>query len=76
MATRYYVLFASSFRYDSAPNISHETESTEANVGKTFCGRKLSDAATFEPDDNDLEPDCITCRKAAAARKIGRKVVK
>lgn len=61
--TRYYVLYRSSFRYESAPNISHETASTVAGEGKTFCGRKLSDAETFEPDDNDLDPDCITCRK-------------
>lgn len=61
MATRYYVLYRSSFRYEAAPNISHETASNTSE--KTFCGRKVSDAETFEPDDNDLEPDCITCRR-------------
>lgn len=58
---RFYVLFASSFRCESAPNISHET----VDKLRTLCGRKVSDAATFEPDDNNLEPDCIPCRKAA-----------
>lgn len=63
---RYYVLYTSSFRCESAPNISHETES--ATSDKTYCGRKVADAATFEPDENNLEPDCIVCRKAARNR--------
>jgi hypothetical protein len=61
---RFYVLFASSFRYEAAPNISHETVDQQ----RTLCGRPVSDASTFEPDNNDLEPDCIVCRKIA--RKI------
>lgn len=61
--TRYYMLFNSSFRYEAAPNISHEAPT--ATSEKTYCGRKVADAATFEPDDNDLDPDCIVCRKAA-----------
>lgn len=64
---RYYVLFSSSFRCESAPNISHETASATSET--TYCGRKVADAATFEPDDNDLEPDCITCSKVAQKLK-------
>ncbi len=64
---RYYVLYRSSFRYESAPNISHETGSETSE--KTYCGRKVADAETFEPDDNDLDPDCIICRKVARKRK-------
>ena len=60
MSERYYVLFNSSFRYDAAPNISHET----IDKVRTLCGRKVSDAATFEPDSNNLEPDCGSCRRA------------
>lgn len=67
MATRYYVLFASSFRYEQAPNISHEAPSRESE--RTYCGRRVADAATFEPDDNDLDPDCIACRKIARKRR-------
>lgn len=63
--TRTYVLFHSSFRYETAPNISHETID---NV-RTLCGRLVVDAATNEPDDNDLDPDCIVCRKAARRLK-------
>lgn len=59
---RYYVLFDNSFRGKSAPNISHETTDKQ----RTLCGRKVSDAATFEPDNNDLDPDCATCRRALA----------
>lgn len=62
MADRFYVLFASSFRYEQAPNISHET----IDKVLTLCGRKVSDAATFEPDGNDLGPDCITCNRVLA----------
>lgn len=65
--TRYYVLFYSAFRYQTSPNISHETASTTSE--KTFCGRSVKDAATFEPDDNDLDPDCMVCRRISAARK-------
>jgi hypothetical protein len=61
---RTYVLFTSSFRYEQAPSISHET----VDGVKTLCGRKVADAATLEPDDNDLDPDCITCRKIARKR--------
>lgn len=62
MATeRYYVLFQSSFRYESAPNISHET----VDKVRTLCGRKVADAETFEPDSNGLEADCNICRKSS-----------
>lgn len=59
-AERYYVLFRSSFRYKSALNISHETIDKQ----RTLCGRKVSDAETFEPDSNDLPPDCRICARA------------
>lgn len=59
---RYSVLFTSSFRYEAAPNISHET----VDKVRTLCGRKVADAATLEPDDNNLDPDCISCRRALA----------
>lgn len=59
---RYYVFFASSFRYKAAPNIDHET----IDKVRTLCGRKVSDAATFEPGSNDLESGCRICAKAAA----------
>ena len=65
MAERFYVLFTSSFRYEAALNISHETVDKQ----RTLCGRKVSDAATFEPDSNDLEPDCNSCRKTLAKLK-------
>lgn len=61
MATRIYILFRSSFRYSAAPNIAHET----VDGVKTLCGRRVADAATTEPDDNDLDPDCIVCRRIA-----------
>ena len=60
---RYYVVFNKSFRYDSAPCISHET----VDKIRTLCGRLVSAAATFEPDDNNLEADCNVCRKASHA---------
>jgi hypothetical protein len=66
--TRTYVLFNSSFRYDAAPNISHET----IDGIRTFCGRAVSDAATVEPDSNDLDPDCLICRRAANRNKVRR----
>lgn len=59
--TRTYVLFTSSFRCESSPNISHET----VDGVRTLCGRSVESAATVEPDDNDLDPDCIVCRRAA-----------
>lgn len=62
---RYYVCFTSSFRGDSAPCISHET----IDKVKTLCGRKVADAATLEPDDNNLEPDCLRCRNSVAYRR-------
>lgn len=58
--TTIFVLFRSSFRHESAPNISHVT----VDDVKTLCGRLTSAAETREPDDNDLDPDCIPCRKA------------
>lgn len=62
---RYYVCFTSSFRYDAAPYISHET----IDKVRTLCGRKVADAATFEPDSNILEPDCISCARALTRLK-------
>ena len=59
---RYYVVFASSFRYESAPCISHET----IDKRRTLCGRQVTDAVTLEPDNNNLEPDCKLCCKALA----------
>lgn len=59
--TRIYVLFASSFRCETSPNISHETP----DGVRTYCGRLVANAATVEPDDNDLEPDCNVCRRAS-----------
>lgn len=55
---RNYVLFYSAFRSERADNISHET----IDRTYTLCRRLVSDAATFEPDTNGLEPDCISCR--------------
>ena len=63
-APRIYVVFASSFRYDAAPCISHET----VDGVKTLCGRAVSQAATVEPDSNDLDPDCIGCRRVAQGK--------
>lgn len=45
MSARYYVLFRSSFRYEAAPSLSHET----INKVRTLCGRKVADAETLEP---------------------------
>lgn len=68
---RYYVVFTTSFRCDAQPCISHETAATSSDEpdARTFCGRRVADAATFEPDSNDLDPDCNTCRRVARARK-------
>lgn len=63
--TRFYVLFDSSFRYENAPNISHET----IDQVRTLCGRDVEKAATLEPDNNNLEPDCIACRRALEKRR-------
>jgi hypothetical protein len=67
---RYYVLFASSFRHETAPNISHET----VDKVRTLCGLRVSDAATFEPDANGLDPDCFRCRRSLARRTTLSKV--
>lgn len=64
--TRNYVCFTSAFRGDSAPCISHET----FDGVKTGCGRLVADAATFEPDSNNLEPDCLICRVAASKVRV------
>nr|HEX4314030.1 hypothetical protein [Kofleriaceae bacterium] len=40
---------------------------------KTLCGRLVSAAETNEPDDNDLDPDCNVCRRAAQKLKIKAK---
>lgn len=61
-AERWYVVFRSSFRYDAAPCISHET----VDKIRTLCGRKVDDAETLESDSNNLEPDCNTCRRASS----------
>ena len=68
---RYFVVFTSSFRSDRTPCITHETAATRSDEpnATTFCGRKVADAATFEPDDNDLEADCNTCRKLASTKR-------
>jgi hypothetical protein len=58
---RYYYVFASSFGGDSTPCISHES----IDRVKTLCGLLCADAATDEPDDNDLEADCARCRRAS-----------
>jgi hypothetical protein len=60
MTERYYVVFCSSFRSDAAPCISHET----VDKLRTLCGRRIDAAATFEPDSNNLDPDCISCKRA------------
>jgi hypothetical protein len=53
-----FVLYRSSFAYESAPNISHVT----VDGVKTLCGRLVSKAATVEPDIRDDEPpDCNSC---------------
>ena len=62
---RTYVLFRSSFRCESAPNISHET----LDGIHTLCGRLVADAATVEPDSNDLDPDCRVCYRASLRLK-------
>lgn len=63
--TRTYVCFTSSFRGDGAPCISHET----VDGTKTLCGWLVADAATVEPDTNDLDPDCNACRRIVRAIK-------
>ena len=68
MSERWYVVFNSSFRYDAAPCISHET----IDKVRTLCGRKVDAAATLEPDSNDLEPDCKICRRASKRRRARR----
>lgn len=72
-ATRYYVVFTSSFRGDAAPCISHETESTTST--RTYCGRMVAHAATFEPDNNDLDPDCnvVSPRRAREAETVNHR---
>ncbi len=59
---RWYVVFSSSFRYDAAPCVSHET----IDKVRTLCGRDVKTAATLESDTNDLDPDCAVCRRASA----------
>lgn len=58
---RTYVCFTSTFRGDSTPCISHET----VDGVKTLCGRLVATAATIEPDNNDLDPDCRVCYRAS-----------
>jgi len=65
MSTRLYVCFNYSFRGDWAPCISHET----IDGVKTLCGRSVAQAATLEPDSNDLDPDCNVCRRVARKRR-------
>lgn len=64
MPARTYVLFRSSFRYESAQNISHET----VDGVKTLCGRRVEQAETVETDHNDLDPDCNVCRRIAQGK--------
>lgn len=54
------VLFASSFRYDAAPNISHAT----LDGVRTLCGRDVAKAASNEDIEAHVGPDCLRCRKA------------
>lgn len=56
---RTYVNFASAFRYETAPCISHET----IDGIKTLCGRLVSNAVTCESDDSNVDPDCNICRR-------------
>jgi len=67
--TRTYVCFRSAFRGDACPCISHET----GDGVRTYCGRLVADAATVEPDSNNLDPDCRTCYRAAQKRKTSTK---
>lgn len=60
MTVRWFCLFTSSFRCQSAPNISHET----IDKVRTLCGRKVDDAATLEEENReDAPPDCLICRR-------------
>ena len=60
MATTF-VLFASSFAYDAAPNISHVTD----DGVRTACGLLVANAATVESDErDDWPPDCLRCRRS------------
>jgi hypothetical protein len=61
VSTRYFCNFASVFRSESTPCICHET----FDRVKTLCGRNVADAAAFDEDNNDLEADCIVCKKKA-----------
>jgi hypothetical protein len=67
MTERIYVVFESSFRRDSSPCISHETPDQElTETTRTFCGRRvMGTGATWEPDGNNLEPDCRICYRAS-----------
>lgn len=69
---RWYVVFRSSLRGDSASCISHET----TDKVRTLCGRSVEVAETLESDTNNLEPDCISCRRAAARRRKPRELQK
>lgn len=68
MSERWYVVFNSSFRYDAAPCISHET----IDKVRTLCGRSVEGVATLESDNNDLEPDCAICRRASVRLRKSR----
>lgn len=54
--------FPSSFRHESAPNITHCT----LDGVKTLCGRKVEDAATTEGWIH-WGPDCLKCKLALDA---------
>lgn len=64
---RNYVLFASAFRYDAAPNIAHVT----LDGVRTLCGR--TGWATEEGWQDDVQPDCKRCDRALAALDGGSK---
>lgn len=64
MSTRYYVLFRSSFAYESASNISHELES--ATSERTYCGRRGWE--TYEPDEFVFPPNYYPRGKQPKAR--------
>ena len=68
--TRTYVCFASAFRGDAAPCISHET----VDGVKTLCGRRVSDAATVERDNQNHDPDCRVCYRAGNRLKINKEI--
>lgn len=62
------VLFASAFRGEAAPNITHV-----ALGEKTLCGRRgwETDEGSPEKEYEGWEPDCLVCRPAWKKRRSG-----